>query len=314
MTLLLIPILTALAVLALAAALYQLRYRSAAISQRLQRIVDADEAVMLGDTSNVTDGLVDTSIPVYLQPLAFLGFFLPTHVYSETLKWELAQAGYRHLEGRRIFAGARVLSTIGLALGGIVIAMVARLQPHELFLVVGAATAAGYIGPMSYLHARQSRRQMDVTLALPDALDLLVICVEAGQGLNAALMKVGKEVALSSPALSEDLMIVNNEMRAGVSRTQALRNLSLRTGVDDVRALVAVMIQSDRFGTSVAQALRIHAGSLRTRRRQRAEEKARKAPIKMLFPLVFCIFPEMFVVLLAPGMLELFRALSQSQQ
>jgi tight adherence protein C len=315
MTLLLIPILTALAVLALAAALYQLRYRSVGISQRLHRMVDADEAVLMGDAAKLEeDGLVDTSIPVYLQPLAFLGFLLPTQVYSETLKWELAQAGYRHLEARRIFAGARVLSTVGLALAGIMIAAVARLQPHELFLVVGAATAAGYIGPMTFLHARQSRRQMEITLSLPDALDLLVICVEAGQGLNAALMKVGKEIGMGSPALADDLMIVNNEMRAGVSRTQALRNLSLRTGVDDVRALVAVMIQSDRFGTSVAQALRIHAGSLRTRRRQRAEEKARKAPIKMLFPLVFCIFPEMFVVLLAPGMLELFRALSQSQQ
>ncbi len=314
MTLLLIPVLTALAVLALAAALYQLRYRSVGISQRLHRMVDADEAVLMGDAAKLDDdGLVDTSIPFYFQPLAFLGFLLPTQVYSETLKWELAQAGYRHLEARRLFAGARVVSTIGLALAGILIAMVARLQPHELFLVVGVATAVGYIGPVMFLHARQSRRQTEITLSLPDALDLLVICVEAGQGLNAALMKVGKEIGINSPALSDDLMIVNNEMRAGVSRTQALRNLSLRTGVDDVRALVAVMIQSDRFGTSVAQALRIHAGSLRTRRRQRAEEKARKAPIKMLFPLVFCIFPEMFVVLLAPGMLELFRALSQSQ-
>jgi len=314
MTLLLVPILTALAVLALAGALYQLRYRSGAIAQRLHRIVDADEAVLSGNIAKLDDGLVDTSIPLYLQPLAFLGFLLPTHVFSETLKWELAQAGYRHLESRRLFAGARVLTTAGLALGAIMVAMAARLHPHELFLVVGTATVVGYIAPKSFLHARQSRRQMEITLALPDALDLLVICVEAGQGLNAALMKVGKEMAAGSEALSEDLTIVNNEMRAGVSRTQALRNLSLRTGVDDVRALVAVMIQSDRFGTSVAQALRIHASSLRTRRRQRAEEKARKAPIKMLFPLVFCIFPEMFVVLLAPGMLELFRALSQSQQ
>jgi tight adherence protein C len=311
MTLFLIPVLTALALLALAAAVYQLRYRSATFNQRLQRVVNADEAMLSGAINNVDDGLLDTSIPLKLQPFAFLGWLLPTQVQSDTLKWELAQAGYRHLESRRIFAGVRVVSTVALALSALLLALGRGFNPNELMVLVLTATAVGYMVPMMFVRARQTSRQTEITLSLPDGLDLLVICVEAGQGLNAALMKVGKEIAFSSPALSEDLMIVNNEMRAGVSRTQALRNLSLRTGVDDVRSLVAVMIQSDRFGTSVAQALRIHAGSLRTRRRQRAEEKARKAPIKLLFPLVFCIFPEMFVVLLAPGMLELFRALSQ---
>jgi tight adherence protein C len=163
---------------------------------------------------------------------------------------------------------------------------------------------------MMIVRSRQTKRQQEITLALPDALDLLVICVEAGQGLNAALLKVGRETALQSGALSDELKTVNNEMRAGVTRIQALRNFSLRTGVDEVRALVAVMIQSDRFGTSIAQALRTHAESLRIRRRQRAEETARKAPVKLVFPLVFCIFPELLVVILAPGMLALFRALS----
>ena len=295
--------------LALAAAFYQVRYHSAAYNRRLQKMVGTSEAVLEAGAGN--DGIVSTSIPAYLQPFAFLGWLLPTQVYSDTLKWELAQAGYRHLEARRIFAGARVLTTATLALAALVLSAGHGLEAHELALIVGTATAVGYMAPAMFLHARQSKRQMEITLALPDALDLLVICVEAGQGLNAALMKVGRELSIGSRALSEELTMVNNEMRAGVSRTQALRNLALRTGVDDVRALVAVMIQSDRFGTSVAQALRIHAGSLRTRRRQRAEEKARKAPIKLMFPLVFCIFPEMFVVLLAPGMLELFRALSQ---
>jgi tight adherence protein C len=240
-----------------------------------------------------------------------LGWLLPVQVNSETLTWELAQAGFRHIDGRSVFAGTRVLSTAVVALATTIVAWGMRLQSHELALLVGVAAAVGYNAPMMFLRARQSRRQTEITLNLPDALDLLVICVEAGQGLNAALIKVGKETFFSSPALSQDLMVVNNEMRAGVSRTQALRNLSLRTGVDDVRSLVAVMIQSDRFGTSVAHALRIHSDSLRTRRRQRAEEKARKAPIKLLFPLVFCIFPALLVVLLAPGMLQLFRALSQ---
>lgn len=309
MTLILIPVLTALALLALSAALYQVRYRSATYHKRLHRMVNTNETVLAGGTGD--DAMIDTAIPALLQPFAFLGWLLPTQVYSDTLKWELAQAGYRHMEARRIFAGARVLSTAALALAALVLSAGRGLEAHELMLIVGTATAVGYMAPAMFLHARQSKRQMEITLGLPDALDLLVICVEAGQGLNAALMKVGREINIGSKALSEELTMVNNEMRAGVSRTQALRNFALRTGVDDVRALVAVMIQSDRFGTSVAQALRIHAGSLRTRRRQRAEEKARKAPIKLMFPLVFCIFPEMFVVLLAPGMLELFRALSQ---
>jgi tight adherence protein C len=304
--------LTALTILALSAALYRVRYHGVSVNRRLHRMVSADSAILDNAPGQLDDGMLDVSIPALLQPIAFLGWLLPTQVYSETLKWELAQAGFRRLESRRIFAGARVLTTAALTVATILLVMRRGFQPHELMLMVGTAVALGYLAPMMFIRARQSSRQMEITLSLPDALDLLVICVEAGQGLNAALMKVGKEVSFSSSALSEDLMIVNNEMRAGVSRAQALRNLALRTGVDDVRALVAVMIQSDRFGTSVAQALRVHAGSLRMRRRQRAEEKARKAPVKLLFPLVFCIFPEMFVVLLAPGMIQLFRALSQS--
>ncbi|HET6463083.1 MAG TPA: type II secretion system F family protein [Candidatus Krumholzibacteria bacterium] len=313
-TLLLIPVLTAAAILALAAAVYSLRFRNATIHDRLHRMVNADEALVTGNVAKSNDSIFDSAIPAWMQPLAALGWLLPTQVYSETLKWELAQAGYRHLEARRIFAGIRVLTTVTLSLATLLIGLSRGMPADQLLLVAVAATALGYLGPMMLVRARQSSRQMAITLSLPDALDLLVICVEAGQGLNAALMKVGKEIGYSSPALSEDLMIVNNEMRAGVSRTQALRNLSLRTGSDDVRSLVAVLIQSDRFGTSVAQALRIHSDSLRTKRRQRAEERARKAPIKLMFPLVFCIFPEMFVVLLAPGMIQLFHALSQSQQ
>ena len=185
------------------------------------------------------------------------------------------------------------------------------MSPMEVFFFTLVAGAVGYYVPVMWLRWEQSKRQEAITLALPDALDLLVICVEAGQGLNAALLRVGRECELSAKALSDELKTVNNEMVAGVSRAQTLRNFSMRSGVEDVRALVAVMIQSDRFGTSIAKALRIHAASLRTRRRQRAEEAARKAPVKMVFPLVFCIFPELLVVILAPGMIEVFRALTE---
>src|SRR5712672_1453507 len=221
-TLLLIPILTALAILALAAAVYQLRYRNATINDRLHRMVSADAALLAGAAVPADDDIFTTNIPIWMQPLAALGWLLPTQVYSETLRWELAQAGYRHLEARRIFAGARVLVTVTLALTTVLLGLERHIRPDELLLLAVTATALGYMLPMMFVRARQSARQMEITLSLPDALDLLVICVEAGQGLNAALIKVGKEISLSSGALSEDLMIVNNEMRAGIARTQAL--------------------------------------------------------------------------------------------
>jgi len=307
MILYLIPVLTALTLLAAAAAFYQLQVRRGNVSDRLKRVVDGDE-----EFAEVNQfGAIDAPLPLVARMVSFLGWLLPGQIYSETLQWELAQAGYRNIDGRKVFAGTRVLCMVVLGLATALVCVKLNRTPHELLVLTILGVVVGYYLPMMILRNRQARRQMEITLALPDALDLLVICVEAGQGLNAALLKVGKETALQSKALSEELRTVNNEMRTGVTRTQALRNFSLRTGVDEVRALAAVMIQSDRFGTSIAQALRTHAESLRTRRRQRAEETARKAPVKLVFPLVFCIFPELLVVILAPGMLQLFRALSK---
>ncbi|MFH1754101.1 MAG: type II secretion system F family protein [Candidatus Latescibacterota bacterium] len=299
-----IPILTALTLLVAAAGIYQLQTRNKRITARLQQVVDGDLE------SGVPDSLMDGTIPLGLRPLAFLGWILPGQIYSDTLKWELARAGYRQMDARKLFAGARVLSTVVPSLAAALITWKLRMAPTEMAIITLVAAVVGFYLPMMVLRIKQSRRQQDITLSLPDALDLLVICVEAGQGLNAAILKVGKETEFQSKALSDELKTLNNEMRAGITRAQSLRNLALRTGVDDIRALVAVMIQSDRFGTSIAHALRIHANSLRTRRRQRAEERARKTPVKLVFPLVFCIFPELLVVILAPGMLELYRALS----
>jgi tight adherence protein C len=305
MILYLVPLLTALTLLTAAAALYQYRFRSRRVVERLRNVVgegEFDEPVDLGPHQ--------TSVHAWLRPVAFLGWLLPGMVYSETLRWEMARAGFRHAEARGVYAGARVLCAVALGLGGFAVGSAFSLAPIEATALALAAALAGFYIPAVVLRARQAKRQMEITLALPDALDLLVICVEAGQGLNAAMIKVGRECRFQSQALSEELHATNNEMVAGVTRAQALRNLAMRTGVDDVRALVAVMIQSDRFGTSIARALRVHAQSLRTRRRQRAEENARKTPVKLVFPLVFCIFPELLVIILAPGMLELYRALS----
>ena len=152
-------------------------------------------------------------------------------------------------------------------------------------------------------------RQLRITLALPDALDLTVICVEAGLALDQALMRVGEDLHHAHPDLSDEFHLVNLEMRAGKPRVEALRNLSERTGVDDIRALVGTLVQTDRFGTSVAQALRVHSDSLRTERRQRAEEQAAKTTIKMIIPLVVFVLPSIIFVTLGPAVIELVRTL-----
>ncbi|MDX1389016.1 MAG: type II secretion system F family protein, partial [Acidobacteriota bacterium] len=153
---------------------------------------------------------------------------------------------------------------------------------------------------------RVKSRQTSLSRALPDTLDLLVVCVEAGLGLNQALVRVSDEVDRISPEMSDELTVVNLEIRAGTPRDEALRRLGERTGVDDIRSLTSMLLQTDRFGTSIADALRVHSDTLRTKRMQKAEEAAAKTTVKMLFPLIFFIFPAIFVVLVGPAVF-LFR-------
>ena len=170
---------------------------------------------------------------------------------------------------------------------------------------------AGFILPDFWLGRQVKARQRLLRLALPDALDLLVICVEAGLGLDQALLYVSQELRIAHPELCEEFDLVNAEVHVGKTRMEALRSLATRTGVDDLQALVATLVQTDRFGTSVAQSLRIHSDDLRTKRRQRAEEMAAKTTVKMVFPLVFFIFPALFVVILGPAVITMLRVLGQ---
>ena len=170
-------------------------------------------------------------------------------------------------------------------------------------------TAFCFFLPRFVLKRMIRDRQLRITLALPDALDLTVICVEAGLALDQALMRVGEDLHHAHPDLSDEFHLVNLEMRAGKPRVEALRNLTERTGVDDIRALVGTLVQTDRFGTSVAQALRVHSDSLRTERRQRAEEQAAKTTIKMIIPLVVFVLPSIIFVTLGPAVIELVRTL-----
>jgi tight adherence protein C len=222
----------------------------------------------------------------------------------------LVQAGYRRTGAVAIYWGLRL--ALAAAVGLSAMAMLPALGlPASLVLFIAVYFAGiGYILP--YLRVRQQRRarQKEIQLALADTLDLLVVCVEAGLGLNQALVRVADEIRYISMLMSHELLYANAEIRAGTPRDAALRNLADRTGVEDLSSLVTMLIQTDRFGTSVARSLRVQSDVLRQKRRQRAEEAAAKTAIKMVFPLVFCIFPALFVVILGPGMIQIIRTLS----
>ena len=220
------------------------------------------------------------------------------------LRLRLVQAGFRGTEALPIFFGIRVASSLG--------AFVAFATPIFMRPNVGLAFGAcllTFVLCGMVLARLAKRRQHRIRLSLADALDLLVVSVEAGLGLDQALLRVGEELAFAYPDLSDELRLVNLEMRAGKGRTDALRNLGERTGVDDLESLVAMLVQTDKFGTSVAQSLRVYSETLRTKRRQRAEEAAAKTGVKMVFPLVFCIFPAIFVVTIGPAAIKFVQVL-----
>jgi tight adherence protein C len=220
------------------------------------------------------------------------------------LQQRLVAAGYRTNEALITFFGIRVALALGLfAILGLPI--IAR--PNIVMAMGGAAL--GYMLPAIVLARKAKQRGHRIRLSLPDALDLMVVSVEAGLGLDQAIQRVGVELAAAHPELSDELRLIGLELRAGKSRSEAMHNLGARTNVDDVISLVAMLVQTDKFGTSVAQALRVHSTSLRTKRRQRAEEAAAKTGVKMVFPLVFCIFPALWVVTLGPAVIKFIEVL-----
>lgn len=236
-----------------------------------------------------------------LDPLSKALPLSPSEV-SRTRKW-LIQAGYRDNRHLTMYVGSRVLFTF---LG--MVAVVAVEGTFDPLMMVGVG-GLGFFLPRFILKRKIRDRQKRITLGLPDALDLTVICVEVGLGLDQALLRVGEDLHHAHPELSDEFRLVNLEMRAGKPRAEALRNLVERTGVDDIRSLVGTLIQTDRFGTSVAQALRVHSDSLRTERRQRAEEQAAKTTIKMVVPLALFVLPSIIFVTLGPAVIQLARML-----
>ncbi len=227
-------------------------------------------------------------------------------VEAAKLQKQLLQAGYRSPEAATAFRAIQITMLIALPT---LVAIVCFLldRPLSNFLVWGMIGAGlGFYLPRYVLRRMIASRQRRITWGLADAMDLMVVAVEAGLGLNAALNRVGEELKELHPDMHHEIDLVNLEIRVGRSREEALRNLAERTGVDDIRSFVALLIQADRFGSSIAKAVRIFADSLRTKRRQRAEQAAQKAALKLLIPLTLFLFPVIILVILAPSLFNLY--------
>jgi len=220
------------------------------------------------------------------------------------LQLRLVQAGYRGGEALPIFLGIRV----ACALAVFAVCMTPLVMRPNLAMAL-SAMAVAYVLPAMVLARKAKKRQHRIRLSLADALDLLVVSVEAGLGLDQALARVAQELNFAHPDLSSELRLVNLELLAGKGRSEALRNLAERTGVDDLSSLVAMLVQTDKFGTSVANSLRVFSETLRTKRRQRAEEAAAKTGVKMVFPLVVCIFPSIWIVTIGPAAIRFIQVL-----
>jgi len=266
------------------------------LGARLRALGGQATQVQERPTVNVRDRIEQA-----LDPISKAIPLSPSDV-SRTRAW-LIQAGLRDSRHVSYYFGARmVLAVLGLA--GVLI-----FSGFNSLSLLVCVPALGFFLPRFFLKRMIKDRQQRIRLALPDALDLTVICVEAGLALDQALMRVGKDLHHAHPDLGDEFHLVNLEMRAGKPRAEALRNLVDRTGVDDIRALVGTLIQTDRFGTSIAQALRVHSDSLRTARRQRAEEQAAKTTIKMVPPLVLFILVPFLFVTVGPALIQAYHSL-----
>jgi tight adherence protein C len=226
-----------------------------------------------------------------------------------TLRTNLIRGGFRSENAVPVFFGLRIVATMGMLF--LVILLEPRMPPNPVLKIalMVSGCSCGWILPRFLLEKKVAARQEILRLSLPDALDLMVVSVEAGLGLDQAIQHVAKELQVSHPQLSEEMSLVMLEMRAGKRRSDALRNFAERTGEDEIRKLVAILIQNDRFGTSMGESLRTHSDYMRIARRQQAEERAGKVGVKLVFPIFFFILPSMMIVAAGPGILQIFKYL-----
>jgi tight adherence protein C len=225
------------------------------------------------------------------------------------LRSELIRAGFRSENAAPVFFGLRIVAVVAMLMVCIIVEP--NLPDNQILKIafILSGCMAGWVLPRFLLEKRVKKRQEILRLSLPDALDMLVVSVEAGLGLDQAVQHVAKEIHISHPQLSEEMQMVTLEMRAGKRRSEAMRNLAERTGESEIRKLVAILIQNDRFGTSMGESLRNHSDFMRTRRKQDAEERAGKVGVKLVFPIFFFILPSMVVVAAGPGLLQIFKDL-----
>jgi tight adherence protein C len=223
----------------------------------------------------------------------------------------LAQAGYRRPSSVSNYYGARLFGALLLGILGILLGFFLHLHPPMLFLVTFIGILVGGLVPKIWVGSKIIRRRAEIRHSVPNMLDLMVVCVEAGLSLNAAIQKIAEETANTHKSLSQELHLLNQEILIGRTRADAFRNLARRTGVEELRSLAVMLIQADKLGTSIANSLRILADSLRVKRRQRAEEAAHKTSVKLVFPLVLLIFPELLVILLGPAVINIVKTFAE---
>ena len=239
-----------------------------------------------------------------------LGNMIPQSPKDVTvMQRRLIRAGIRNPNALKMLYGSKVVLGLGLPIIMAAAVVGTSADSGNKVAYILFAGALGFFLPNEYVRRMASRRQHEIARGLPNALDLLVVCVESGLGLDQAILQVSKELEHAHPEISEEFGMVNLELKAGKRRIEALRNLAERTGVDDLKKLVAVLVQADRFGTGVAQSLRAHADFMRIQARQVAEEKAAKLGVKLIFPIFFCILPSLFVVTVGPVAMKIIREL-----
>lgn len=226
------------------------------------------------------------------------------------IRERLVNAGYRNSRAPILYLGSRIFLAVVFGVGFLVLgteATRAMSSPYAFPGILVLCMILGFYGPQLWLNSSVTKRKERLVDGFPDALDLMVVCVEAGLGLDQAMNRVGQEIMVGHKDLGEEFALLNLELRAGLSRAQALRNLVQRTDLEDIRSLVALLIQTDRFGTSVGQALRVHSDSMRMNRRMKAEEKAAQLAVKLMIPLILFIFPCLMVVIAGPGAIRLMQ-------
>jgi tight adherence protein C len=280
---------------------YWLAFRPA--SATAQRLHELDDRQGRGAVQSIEANTMESLAQRLAEPINRL--VPPSAADANKLHKQLMQAGFRSPSSPGVYRATQLLLMVGLPITLLLVWTMFAWSISDALLPVLFAFGAGFLLPRFVLNRLIASRQLRITWGLADALDLMVITMEAGLGLNAAMLRVCEELKTVHPDISKEFELANLEIRVGRERSEALRNLADRTGVEDLNSLVAMLIQADRFGTSIARAVRIYSDSLRTKRRQRAEQAAQKAAFKLLLPLGALLFPTMFIIILGPALLNI---------